>query len=47
MCSVSLEFPVLKVRQGSILIAHKGAIFLKGAKDAGQPHSIPGGNWSI
>ena len=27
MCYVSLEFPALKVRQGSTLIAHKGAIF--------------------
>ena len=46
MCYVSLEFSALKQRQSSTLIAHKGAIFIL-LKDAGQPHSIPGDNWSI
>ena len=27
MCNVSLEFPALKLKQGSTMIAHKGAMF--------------------
>ena len=34
MCYVSLEFPVLKLKQDSTMIAHKGAIFFL-LKDAG------------
>ena len=34
MCYVSLEFSALRLRQGSTLVAHKGAIFFL-LKDAG------------
>ena len=34
MCYVSLEFPALKLKQGSTMIAHKGAMFFL-LKDAG------------
>ena len=34
MCYVSIELPALKLRQGSILIAHKGEMFFL-LKDAG------------
>ena len=34
MCYVSLEFPALKLKQDSTMIAHKGAMFCI-LKDAG------------
>ena len=34
LCYVSIELPALKLRQGSILIAHKGEMFFL-LKDAG------------
>ena len=34
MCYVSLEFPALKLKQDSTMIAHKGAMFFL-LKDAG------------
>ena len=34
MCYVSLEFPALKLKQGSTMVARKGAMFFL-LKDAG------------